>query len=170
MPQLQSTTSTRRSPELPVTRFQEAVGQNTRLLKSNRQDPTFYRELWKTILSGEVWQGELINRRKGRNSLHGRDVDHTRARPKRGQRYPPLYRHYAGHNGIRRHERQHCSVPEKILEEVQSITPDGKLGTGRPRLVCIAGQPVSSVFSIGLPLRLRQPFRQILGCHTRRRS
>ncbi|MGA2983356.1 MAG: PAS domain S-box protein [Terriglobia bacterium] len=43
---------------------EEAVGQNVRLLKSDRQDPAYYRELWKTILSGKVWQGELINRRK----------------------------------------------------------------------------------------------------------
>ncbi len=43
---------------------EEAVGQSMRLLKSDRQDPAYYRELWKTILSGEVWQGELINRRK----------------------------------------------------------------------------------------------------------
>jgi two-component system, sensor histidine kinase and response regulator len=43
---------------------EEAVGQNPRLLKSDRQDPAFYRELWQTILSGQVWDGEIINRRK----------------------------------------------------------------------------------------------------------
>ena len=43
---------------------EEVVGQNTRLLKSDRQDPAYYRGLWKAILAGEVWQGELINRRK----------------------------------------------------------------------------------------------------------
>ncbi|MGO9272247.1 MAG: PAS domain S-box protein [Terriglobia bacterium] len=42
----------------------EAVGRNPRLLKSGRQDPGFYDELWKTILSGQVWRGELVNRRK----------------------------------------------------------------------------------------------------------
>jgi two-component system, sensor histidine kinase and response regulator len=43
---------------------EEAIGQNPRMLKSNRQDPAFYRELWKTIRAGQIWQGELINRRK----------------------------------------------------------------------------------------------------------
>ncbi|MGO9271395.1 MAG: PAS domain S-box protein [Terriglobia bacterium] len=43
---------------------EEVVGRNTRLLKSDRQEPAYYRELWKTILSGQVWRGELINRRK----------------------------------------------------------------------------------------------------------
>ncbi len=43
---------------------EEAIGQHTRFLKSDRQDPTYYRKLWQTILAGEVWHGELINRRK----------------------------------------------------------------------------------------------------------
>ncbi len=42
----------------------EVVGQNPRVLKSGRQPPKFYKHIWKTILSGQVWQGELVNRRK----------------------------------------------------------------------------------------------------------
>jgi PAS domain S-box-containing protein len=42
----------------------EAVGQNPRLLKSGRQSAAFYEGLWDTILSGKVWQGEVVNRRK----------------------------------------------------------------------------------------------------------
>ena len=43
---------------------EEAVGQNPRVLKSGRQPAEFYQALWKTIASGQVWHGELINRRK----------------------------------------------------------------------------------------------------------
>lgn len=42
----------------------EAIGKNPRVLKSGKQDSSFYRSLWDTILSGKVWQGELINKRK----------------------------------------------------------------------------------------------------------
>jgi PAS domain S-box-containing protein len=42
----------------------EAVGQNPRFLKSGRQPTALYEELWNTILSGRVWHGEMINRRK----------------------------------------------------------------------------------------------------------
>jgi len=43
---------------------QEAVGQTPRLLKSGHHPPELYAELWKTIKSGQVWQGEMVNRRK----------------------------------------------------------------------------------------------------------
>lgn len=42
----------------------EVIGQTTRMLKSGQQGPEFYESLWKTIASGGVWQGELMNRRK----------------------------------------------------------------------------------------------------------
>ncbi len=42
----------------------EAIGQNTRLLKSDRQDQAFYRDLWTRISAGEVWRGRFINKKK----------------------------------------------------------------------------------------------------------
>jgi PAS domain S-box-containing protein len=42
----------------------EVIGKNPRFLKSGIHDKAFYQKLWNTILSGEVWQGELVNRRK----------------------------------------------------------------------------------------------------------
>ncbi len=46
---------------------EEALGQNPKILKSERQDPAFYRQLWETILTGEPWSGELINQRKDKS-------------------------------------------------------------------------------------------------------
>jgi len=43
---------------------EEAVGQNPRILKSGRHSLEFYEEMWNTIRSGQVWQGEFSNRRK----------------------------------------------------------------------------------------------------------
>ncbi len=42
----------------------EVVGRNPRILRSGWQDRAYYQQLWETILSGQVWQGELVNRRK----------------------------------------------------------------------------------------------------------
>ena len=45
---------------------EEFVGQNIRLLKSGRQDPDMYAQLWSHLMDPRqgVWCGELINRRK----------------------------------------------------------------------------------------------------------
>ena len=44
---------------------EEALGSSPRLLsRSGAQDQAFYEEMWSTLLRGEVWRGELINRRK----------------------------------------------------------------------------------------------------------
>jgi PAS domain S-box-containing protein len=43
---------------------EEAIGQTPRLLKSGQQSPELYRELWATIMSGNVFRGILANRKK----------------------------------------------------------------------------------------------------------
>lgn len=42
----------------------EAVGNNPRMLKADCHPPEFYHEMWTTLRKGEVWNGELKNRRK----------------------------------------------------------------------------------------------------------
>jgi len=44
--------------------FEETVGQNPRLLKSDHHPPEFYEELWTTICKKEIWYGEMVNRKK----------------------------------------------------------------------------------------------------------
>ena len=43
---------------------EEAIGQNPKVLKSGNLPASYYKELWDTILSGNVWRGEFINKRK----------------------------------------------------------------------------------------------------------
>ncbi|MBP7149640.1 MAG: PAS domain S-box protein [Acidobacteria bacterium] len=42
----------------------EIVGLTPRLLKSGRQGPAFYEELWGTITAGQTWHGRFVNRRR----------------------------------------------------------------------------------------------------------
>ncbi len=42
----------------------EVVGTNPRLWKSGEHEEAFYEDLWSTITAGEVWDGEIVNRRK----------------------------------------------------------------------------------------------------------
>lgn len=43
---------------------EEAVGQNPRILQSNRHDEAFYASMWKQITTEGQWNGEIWNRRK----------------------------------------------------------------------------------------------------------
>lgn len=42
----------------------EVIGETPRIVKSGVQDGAFYRGLWETILTGNVWHGEITNRKK----------------------------------------------------------------------------------------------------------
>ena len=43
---------------------EEALGQNPRVLKSNRTPKATYDDMWTRLSAGQAWRGELINRRK----------------------------------------------------------------------------------------------------------
>jgi len=45
--------------------LEEALGKNPRILQSGLTPPRVYEQLWATITGGEVWVGELQNRKKG---------------------------------------------------------------------------------------------------------
>jgi len=49
-----------------VTGYQrtEVLGKNPSVLKSGLHEMSFYRDLWQTILSGNAWKGEFINKKK----------------------------------------------------------------------------------------------------------
>lgn len=50
--------------ELTGYNVNEIIGQTPRLFKSGKHDELFYKNIWTTILSGRVWSGEIINKKK----------------------------------------------------------------------------------------------------------
>lgn len=63
----------------------EAIGKDLReLVKSGQHDQAFYKNLWDTILSGQVWRGEIINRRKD-GSLYTEEETITPVRNPQGK-------------------------------------------------------------------------------------
>lgn len=62
----------------------EAVGETPRLLKSGKHDNAFYKAMWEVILSGKVWHGELVNRRKD-GSFYTEDMTITPMKDSQGE-------------------------------------------------------------------------------------
>ncbi|MGA2429024.1 MAG: EAL domain-containing protein [Candidatus Acidiferrum sp.] len=54
----------------------EILGQSTRVFKSGQNSQALYEEMWRTILGGGAWRGELINRRKD-GSLYDEEMTIT---------------------------------------------------------------------------------------------
>jgi PAS domain S-box-containing protein len=50
--------------------LQEVRGATPRVLKSGAQASVFYRVMWRTIVAGDVWRGEVVNRRKDGELYH----------------------------------------------------------------------------------------------------
>lgn len=49
---------------------EEALGRRADIVKSGYHDEDFYRDLWNAIKAGDVWKGELINKKKNGEIYH----------------------------------------------------------------------------------------------------
>jgi two-component system, cell cycle sensor histidine kinase and response regulator CckA len=63
---------------------EEVIGNKPNILKSGNHPASFFQNLWKTILSGEVWKGEIENRRKD-GSLYTEEMTITPVRQVQGE-------------------------------------------------------------------------------------
>jgi PAS domain S-box-containing protein len=99
---------------------QEVVGQNPRILKSAKQDEAFYRNLWQTISSGQVWSGELINRRKD-GSLYVEEMTITPLRDGQGV----IARYIAIKQDITKRKRgeEALRASQEIIEGILNAIP-----------------------------------------------
>ncbi len=54
--------------------LEEVLDQNPRVLKSGRTPPEVYTQMWQTLSRGEVWRGELCNKKKNGDLYHEQAV------------------------------------------------------------------------------------------------
>lgn len=48
----------------------ELIGQKMSVFKSDKQDPSFYKDLWETISSGQTYRGIMINAKKDKSTYY----------------------------------------------------------------------------------------------------
>ena len=119
---------------------QEVLGQTPRILRSGLQGPRYYQELWNTITAGEVWRGQLINRRKN-GSEYYEDMTIAPIRSSSGEithyvaiKEDVTERHQA-QQALAAAEQQYRGIFENSVLGLFRTTADGKFLSVNPALV-----------------------------------
>lgn len=112
---------------------EEVIGENPRLMKSGLEKETFYRELWETILRGEVWSTCIFNKRKDSTLF----VEHMTISPIRDPSGE-----VAGFVAVKRDVTRERAL-EFQLQQAQRHGPVGVLGSGLAHELSTPSQFVS---------------------------
>jgi PAS domain S-box-containing protein len=136
---------------------EELLGQTPRLFKSGRHAPEVYAELWRTVLGGASWQGELTNRRKD-GSLFQASLTVSPIRDARGR-----LTHFVG---IQRDVTAHKQLEQQLLQ-AQKMQSIGTLAGGVAHefnnlLAGINGYAALGLREAGLSPTLREFLQQVV--------
>ncbi|PWH12006.1 MAG: hypothetical protein DDG60_15390 [Anaerolineae bacterium] len=101
----------------------EAIGQKVNLLRSGMQDQNFYQNLWNTLEQGQVWRGEIINRRKD-GSLYVEEQVITPVRDEHGKifRYISIKQDITPRKLAEERENRRREMMEKVIELGKAVT------------------------------------------------
>ena len=122
----------------------EVIGQVPRLFKSGKQDSAFYRRLWDTVLRGQVWRGELINRRKD-GSLYQEEMTITPVCDGSGEVThfiavkQDITKRKQAEEALQRSERYFRALTEHASDVVTVLNPDGTVRYRSPSATRIVG-------------------------------
>lgn len=97
----------------------EVVGQNPRILRSGNHSRAFYRHMWETLLAGNVWRGEMYNRRKN-GEIYAEEQTITPVRDARGE-----IAHFVGiKQDITQRKRQEEQIRRFALHDTLTNLPN----------------------------------------------
>jgi nitrogen fixation negative regulator NifL len=139
----------------------EARGQTSRILKSGRHDAAFYGQLWKTIRSGQVWRGEMVNRRKD-GSLYHEEMSITPVR--QGGHTQPIS-HFVSikqdiserrraEEHLRHSEEYYRSLIENALDLIVVLDADGVIRYASPSVERVLGERPDALVGVNALERL----------------
>lgn len=114
----------------------EIIGQNPRLLKSGKNDPSFYKSLWDTIEAGNVWKGEMINK-KADGTLYTEEMTISPVRDEKGE-----ISHYIAIKQDISERKQHENEREAII----SVADAMRSAPTRKELISIFFHQITNLF------------------------
>lgn len=125
--------------------FQEAIGKNPRILKSGETSVEVYKELWKTISSGNEWEGEFHNKKKN-GELYWERASLSPIKDNNG-----VITHYlAVKEDIteRKGAEEVLQESERLLRETQAITKLGSYVLDIPKGIWQSSTILDNIFGI----------------------
>jgi diguanylate cyclase (GGDEF)-like protein/PAS domain S-box-containing protein len=100
----------------------DVVGKNVRLLKSDRQDDNFYREMWETINQTGKWYGEIWDRRKN-GEIYSKWLNISSVKNEQG-----IVTHYVGaHHDIKTSKAAAAEINSLAYFDPLTSLPNRKL-------------------------------------------
>jgi PAS domain S-box-containing protein len=123
----------------------EVIGENPRFLRSGLHDAVFYQKLWNTILSREVWHGEIVNRRKD-GTLYTEEMTITPVCDAQG-----TLSHFIAIKQditVRKRAEQDLFFKTALLEAESETTIDGILVVGVTGQVLLANRQFARMWNI----------------------
>jgi diguanylate cyclase (GGDEF)-like protein/PAS domain S-box-containing protein len=110
---------------------EEILGKNPRFLQSGKHDQEFYGRMWATITSGEIWHGEIINRRKnGDCYTEEMTITPVSLRPSGITHFIAIKQDVSARKeaqeALRQAEEKYRAIFEDAVIGIFQITPDGR--------------------------------------------
>jgi PAS domain S-box-containing protein len=140
----------------------EVIGEHLRLLKSDKQDRAFYRDIRETLTGGQVWSGRLTNKKKD-GSLYETEATASPVRNKSGA----IINYVAIHRDITRQVKL-----ERDLRQAQKMEAIGTLAGGIAHdfnniLTAIVGYSEIARFTLAEADPVRRNLDQVLNASSR---
>jgi len=144
---------------------EEALGANRSLLKSGLHDQSFFKEMWETIDSGNVWRGEVINRSKAGALIH-EEMTITPVATELGEIThfisinQDIGERKKAENALREAEEKYRAVFEDAVVGIFQATPDGRLLNVNRAFAIMHGyvspeEVIAATSDSGLPFLIR---------------
>ncbi len=132
--------------------LKEVAGQKMSILKSGKHDDSYYAYMWNKIVSGEIWRGELINKRKD-GSLYSEEITITPTKNPAGEIIfyvavmHDITERKVAEQALKKSELRFRGLFENATIGIYQTTPEGKTLMVNPTLLKITGYDSPEEFS-----------------------